>query len=199
MTARISRPVVAAIPIVAAALVCTVLTAGTASSAQQTLSAAAERAISHLAAFQRTTVPADEVTGETLLSGVTRRVGSPSAGKPVWASVGGDRICVQVGQEGASACNTPERLESEPLIVGSWRGPAQNVAVSTEAQRPTVEEWAGVAVDGVQSVDVTYRNGTSEAVPVLDSGFYLNTEGRAVKSFGWTTSDGSEHAYAEGG
>lgn len=195
MTSRISFRIAAAVVILAASL--TYALGGSAQSAQQAPTAAEQQAISQVAAFQRSGSAEDQVPGETMLSGTVRRVGGSATPQPVWASINPTQDCVQVGEEGASACASPERLVDEPLIVGSAR--ASSFHLSEGAPPPTPEEYAGLAADGVESIEVAYANGETQKVPVTENGMYFNAGGRSVKAFAWTTSDGAVHTYTQGG
>lgn len=196
MTLRISLRTSVAALVIGAATVVYVFGGVSAQSAQQAPTAAEQSALSQLAAFRRSATAADAVPGETVLSGAVRRIGPSSAPQPVWASLSPTQDCVQVGREGAAACAAPERLEREPLIVGSSRAPSLHA--SSEGPAPAPEEWAGLAEDNVVSIEATYADGSSEAVPVTDSGFYLAAEGRTVTRFSWVTADGATHTYQEG-
>lgn len=193
MTTRTSFRVLAAVIIAAATLTCA-LEGAAAQSAQQVPTAAEQSAIDHVAAFGQAATEEDAVPGETVLTGRVRRVGARSARRRVWASIAPTQDCVQVGEEGASACGAPERLEHEPLIVGSSRGRSLNLS---DAQPPAPEEFAGLAENGTEAVEVTYSNGEAESVAVIDNGFYVNAEGREVEAFHWTA-DGTVHTYQEG-
>ncbi|HEY1690033.1 MAG TPA: hypothetical protein VGF95_14355 [Solirubrobacteraceae bacterium] len=189
-----ARHIFAAVVIVAAALTYTL--GGSAESAQQAPTPAEEAAIGHTAVFQRGATAQDEVPGETLLTGVVRRVGPSTAAQRVWASITPTQDCVQVGEEGASACASPERLEDEPLVVGSVT--ERNAQPLQPGELPEPTEWAGVAENNVESINVTWSDGTAEAIPVVDNGFEFSADGRTVRSLGWTT-DGATHTYEEGG
>lgn len=195
MTSRLSRSVTIAALVAAAVGAYSLLTSDPAVSQQQPMSAAARIAISQVSAFQDAERAADTVPGETMLTGVIRRVGAASSTQPVWASVDATEVCVQVGKEGAMACDTPERIESEPLIVGSRHGLAEGL-VASKGSPPPAQEWAGVAIDGVEAIDVTYGDGATEVVPVVDNGFYMRSGGREVKAFQWT-SNGEVHSDPE--
>lgn len=196
MTSRTSLRIFAAAVIVAAAVV--YMLGGTpARSAQQAPTPAEESVISHVSAFQQSATGEDSVPGETLLTGTVRRIGSHLARRRVWASIAPTQDCVQVGEAGASACGAPERLEDEPLIVGSTR--TTSLHLSAGKPLPPAEEWAGLAENGVETINVTYVDGTSETIPVVDNGFYVDAEGREVKSFSWTTDGGAVHSYSEEG
>jgi hypothetical protein len=197
MTSRTSLRIFAAAVIAAAALVYA-LGSSPAQSAQQAPTLAEESVISHVAAFQQGATAADGVPGETALSGRVRNIGADSARQPVWASISPTEDCVQVGEEGASACGAPERLEDEPLIVGSTR--TRSIPhLSAGEPPPPAEEWAGLTENGVETIEVTYDDGTSETIPVVDNGFYAVSGGREVKSFSWTTNGGTVHSYKEEG
>lgn len=195
MTSRTSLHIMAAVVIPAASLVYAL--GGSAQSAQQAPTQAEQQAIAQVAAFQRSAGAEDQVPGETMLSGIVRRIGPSDTQKPVWASIDPTQDCVQVGEEGASACAAPERLEHEPLIVGAAR--AGTFHLSEGAPPPAPEEWAGLAVDDVESIEVTYQDGETSTVPVTNNGFYLDPEGRSVKAFAWTTSNGTVHTYPQEG
>jgi hypothetical protein len=197
MTTRISFRVVVASAIIIAAALTYAIDSRPADSAQQAPTPAEESAISHVAAFQQNATEEDNVPGETTLSGRVRRVGSHSARRRVWGSITATQDCVQVGEEGAAACAAPERLEQEPLIVGSTR--TNSVPdLGAGQQRPPAEEWAGLVENDVETIEVTYADGTTEMIPVVDNGFYIDPDGREVKSFSWKTSDGSVHTDKEG-
>lgn len=195
MTSRTSLRVFAAAIVVAAALTYAI-GGGQARSAQQAPTAAEESAITHVAAFEQAASSEDSVPGETVLSGRMRRIGSHGARRRVWGSIDPTQDCVQVGEEGASACAAPERLEHEPLIVGASR--TTSVPLSVDQPPPAPEEWAGLAENGVQAVEVTYSDGSTETIPVVDNGFYFDSGSREVASFAWITSNGAVHNYAEG-
>lgn len=195
MTSRTSLRVIAAVILLAAALA--YLTQSTpAQSAQQGPTAAQEAAISQVTAFQRAATAADSVPGATLLSGQVRRVGSAATARPVWASIDPTQDCVQVGQEGASACASPRRLAVEPLIVGSLR--EVGVRLSPDQPPPPAEEWAGLAENGVEAIEARYADGSVEIVPVVNNGFYFATGGRRLAAVSWVTGGGAVHTYQEG-
>ena len=143
--------------------------------------------ISRVAVFRRAAEPADAIPGLTSLTGMTRSIGSSSSGHEIWASLSTAQLCVQVGEDGTSACIAPERFVRGPLIVGAGRsGP--NTPLS--ATPPPPQELAGVAPDGIASVTIVFGNGTSETASVVDNGFYISAADRAVKQVDWTTTSG---------
>jgi hypothetical protein len=163
---------------------------GTARSAAPDREAAEQAVISHVGAFRRAAEPADVIpAADATISGVvTRKIGDPSAGSGVWASLSTESLCVQLAG-GASACIQPEQFaEGRPLIVGASSGPPGTKADG----HPSSEEVAGVVPDGIASVTVNYQDGTSETTPVVDNGFYLDAK-HAVKDVAWTTTDGVVH------
>jgi hypothetical protein len=196
MTSQVSRHAIAAVILLAAALTYA-FSSGSAQSAQSRPTPSEESAISHVAAFQRAAAEGDKVPGETQLEGRVRRVGDDGgAQRHIWASITPTQVCVQVGENGQSACDTPERLEEEPLIVGAWRSQVP-LHLSADQSLPEPEVWAGLVVNDVEAIDVTYGDGATETIPVANNGFYVQAEGREVKSFRWVTSGGTIHVQKE--
>ncbi|MHB1860869.1 MAG: hypothetical protein ACYCUM_12335 [Solirubrobacteraceae bacterium] len=143
--------------------------------------------ISRVAVFRSAAEPADAIPGQTVLTGMTRSIGGSSSGHEIWASLSIAQLCVQVGEDGASACIAPERFTRGPLVVGASRsGP--NTPPSTTPPPP--QELAGVAPDGIASVTIIFGNGTKETAAVVDNGFYISGAGQAVKQIDWTTTSG---------
>jgi hypothetical protein len=185
LTSRISSRYWAVIGLAAASVLAFALThSSTAKSADAT-----QTALGKVAAFRRAARPNDPLpSGTATISGLVRRVGDASRAG-VWASVNDTNLCVQLSG-GASACIPTTTFGDAPLIVG-----ASSAGPGATAGEPRPEELAGVVPDDIVSVTITLKDGSATTTPIVDNGFYADTEG-PVASVSWTTSDGTVHSEA---
>lgn len=144
------------------------------------------------------------VAADALPTAATERLGFVSARRQPsgytdvshWATVRGDEVCVVVATAAGfeapyidGACNDAEYLEThhELLTERAYLGNS-----ATPPAPGAANLIAGLAPDGVTDVSLSFADGSSAEVPVVDNGFvYRPSDGKVVAHVSWRTAAGA--------
>ena len=137
--------------------------------------------------FRQVASPADALPAASAYKvGTARRIATSSSGGPsAWAVLTGEQICVTVdasggpAQGGPAACNT----------VGELSQPHQLLtldASSGASGSGSPQIIAGLVPDGIKTVTIDFKDGSSTVAPVNNNGFtYITTNGEDPSGFEW--------------
>lgn len=192
---RRNLPILAGLLVIALAVGGAIVLSESAHSSADTPSA---NVLAHYSVFNSTQTAADNLPADSPWSAsLSRRQATRYAGIDQWATVDRDTICAVSQAAKASTfgpgrtCDEASTLEQDGqlLIGGSASG--------GESQTPGVVTYLyGLAPDGVSSIDVTFTDGSSQTVPVVDNGFQLALEGKGevLAHVTWVDASGQTHS-----
>jgi hypothetical protein len=149
--------------------------------------------------FERSSSAADilpaDAGPEAAAAPLSRGIDAGTGGLSQWATLNGKQACVVIdgsapgAQGGPSACSNLEAASdaSELLTIAASSSEKPNTRAG-EAQIV-----AGLAPNGVNTVNITLANGAKHTVPVVQNGFHLLTGGSNPVSYEWTDGSGTKH------
>jgi hypothetical protein len=168
--------------------------------------APATAVMDHYAIFQRTASASDSLPASIGEEAVTARKQQANASDLTqWATAAGETVCVVdryapssssngVRPDTNQACNSVANLEAAHQLL------VQTSLVGSISSAPPTPGLAnvisGLAPNGVTGITITFSDGASQEVPVVENGFSYQIVGepQAVSDVSWTTATGQHYS-----